>query len=79
MKTVKASPLQCRHLVSLSLAQNISELIKRRSDESGILPQIWGQVTVGVANSDEGGLEGVLKGLGGTGGGGVDILNTSKL
>jgi hypothetical protein len=79
MKTVKASPLQCRHLVSLSLAQNISELIKRRADKRGLLPQIRGQVTVSVANSDEGGLEGVLEGLGGASGRGVDILNTSKL
>ena len=79
MKTVKASPLLCRNLVSLSLAENISELIQRRSDERSLLPQIRGQVTVGVANSDEGGLEGVLEGLGGASGGGVDVLNTSQL
>lgn len=72
------SPIQRSNLV-LALTESVSELLKRRALELLVGPEIWGEVTVGVANSDEGGLEGVLKGLGGTGGGGVDILNTSKL
>jgi hypothetical protein len=74
----RISPLDNR-LISLSLSENITELLQWRSDELGLLPKIWGQVTVSVADSDESGLESVLKGLGGTGGGSVDIINTSKL
>lgn len=68
-----------KRLVTLALTENIAELLEWGADELGLLPEIWGEVTVGVANSDEGGLEGVLNGLGGSRGGGVDILNTSEL
>ena len=52
------------HLVSLTSPQNITELLQRTPDELGLLPQVGGQVAVCVADSDEGGLEGVLEGLG---------------
>lgn len=68
-----------KRLVTLALTENISELLEWRADELSLLPEIWGEVTVGVADSDEGGLEGVLDGLRGSGGGGVDILNTGEL
>lgn len=68
-----------KRLVTLALTENIAELLEWGADKLGLLPEIWGEVTVGVADSDEGGLEGVLDGLGGSGGGGVDILNTGEL
>jgi hypothetical protein len=43
------------------------------------LPQVGCQEAVGVGDGDESGLEGVLEGLGGSGGGGVDVLDTGKL
>lgn len=67
------------HLVSLASSENITKLLQRTPDKLGLLPQVGGQVTVCVADSDEGGLEGVLKGLGGTGRGCVDVIDTGKL
>ena len=68
-----------KNLVLLALAQDITELLQRAADELSLLPQVGGKETVGVADSEESGLEGVLEGLGGTGGGGVGVLDTSKL
>jgi len=68
-----------RTLVLLALAEDITELLQRGTDELGVLPEVGGEETVGVDDGDEGSLEGVLEGLGGTGGGGVGILDTSKL
>lgn len=55
-------------LVSLAFPQGVGELLQRGSDQLGLLPQVGGQEAVGVGNGGEGGLEGVLEGLGGTGG-----------
>jgi len=67
------------HLVTLASPQSIRELLQRRSDELGLLPQVGGQVSVCVADSDEGSLQGVLEGLGRTGGGSVNVVDTSEL
>jgi hypothetical protein len=67
------------HLVSLTSSKNITELLQRTPDELGLLPQVGSQVTVCVSNSDECGLKGVLEGLGGTGRGCVNVINTGKL
>jgi hypothetical protein len=66
-------------LVLLALAEDITELLERGADELSVLPQVGGEETVGVDDGNEGGLEGVLEGLGGAGGGGVGILDTSEL
>jgi hypothetical protein len=66
-------------LVLLALAQDVTELLQRAADELSLGPEVGGKETVGVDNSDEGGLEGVLKGLGGTGGRGVGVLDTGEL
>jgi len=71
--------LRIQHLVSLARSENITKLLQRTSDELGLLPQVRCEVSICVSDGDEGGLEGVLKGLGGTGGGSVDIVNTSEL
>ena len=68
-----------KNLVALALAEDIGVLVERAADELGLLPQVGGEETVGVGNGDEGGLEGVLKGLGGTGRGRVGVADTSKL
>ena len=74
-----ACPPQIRHLVTLPSSESVRELLQRTSDELGLLPQVGGQVTVCVADSDEGSLQGVLECLGRTGGGGVDVVDTGKL
>jgi hypothetical protein len=43
------------------------------------LPQIWSEEAVGVGDGNEGGLERVLEGLGGSGRGSVDVGDTSQL
>lgn len=68
-----------QNLILLALAQDITELLQRAPDELGLLPEVGGEEAVGVDNSDEGGLEGVLEGLGGTGRRGVGVLDTGKL
>jgi hypothetical protein len=68
-----------KNLVLLALAQDITELLQRAADELSLRPEVGGEETVGVDDSDEGGLEGVLKGLGGAGRGGVGVLDTSEL
>lgn len=68
-----------KNLVLLALAQDITELLQRAADELSLLPEVGGEEAVGVDDSDEGGLEGVLEGLGGAGRGGVGVLDTSEL
>jgi hypothetical protein len=52
-------------LVLLSLAQHVAELIQRAPGEFGLGPQVGGEETVNVDDGKEGGLQGVLEGLGG--------------
>jgi hypothetical protein len=73
------SPQKPSRLVSLALAQDVTKLLQRGADEVSLLPQVGGEESVGVADSKESGLEGVLEGLGRTSGGGVGVLDTSKL
>lgn len=68
-----------QYLVLLALAQDITELLQRAPHELGLLPEVGGEEAVGVDDGNEGGLEGVLEGLGGAGRGGVGVLDTSKL
>jgi hypothetical protein len=67
------------HLVTLTSPESIRELLQRTSDKLGLLPQVGCQVSVCVSDSNEGGLEGVLQGLGRTGGRSVNVIDTSKL
>jgi hypothetical protein len=53
--------------------------LEGRGGEGSLGPQVGGQEAVGVGNSNEGSLEGVLQGSGGTGRRGVDILDTTEL
>ena len=71
---IKRSPL-----ITLSLTEDITELFQRAPDELGILPEVGCEETVAVTDGDEGGLEGVLKGLGRSGRGGVGVLDTGEL
>jgi hypothetical protein len=71
--------MSMKHLVALALAENIGVLLEWGADELGLLPQVGGEETVGVGDGNEGGFEGVLEGLGRTGGGGVDVGDTSQL
>jgi hypothetical protein len=61
------------------LAQNVAELLQRAGGELGLLPQVGSEETVGVDDGEEGSLEGVLEGLGGTGRGSVGVLDTGEL
>lgn len=73
---------QCRlssTLVALALAEDVGVLLERGAGELGLLPEVGGEEAVGVGDGDEGGLEGVLEGLGAAGGGGVGVVHTSKL
>lgn len=67
------------NLDTLALTERVSELLQRTADELGLLPQVGGKETVGVGDGNESSLEGVLKGLGRTGGGSVSIFDTSEL
>jgi hypothetical protein len=75
----KNRSLTAVHLVLLALTEDVAVLLERRPCESGLAPQVGGKESVCVGNSDEGGLQCVLKGLGGTGGGSVSVLDTSQL
>lgn len=66
-------------LVALALAEDIGVLIQWATVELGLLPQVGSEEAVGVGDGDEGGLESVLERLGGSGRGGVDVLDTSQL
>lgn len=75
----KAKQVSKINLVPLALAEDVGVLLERRADELGLLPQVGGKEAVGVGDSDESGLEGVLEGLGRAGRGGVGILDTGEL
>jgi len=68
-----------RHLVALAVTENVGVLLEWGADELGLLPQVGSEEAVGVGDSSEGGLEGVLQGLGATGGGGVGVVDTCEL
>jgi hypothetical protein len=78
-KTLNHASIIPNNLVLLALAEDITELLQRAADELSLLPEVGGEEAVGVDNGNEGGLEGVLEGLGGTGRGGVGILDTGEL
>ena len=66
-------------LVPLTLPQGVGVLVQRAPDELRLAPQVGRQETVGVRDGGEGGLQGVLEGLGRTGRGRVRILDTGEL
>jgi hypothetical protein len=78
-ETLNHASIIPNNLVLLALAQDITELLQRAADELSLLPEVGGEEAVGVDDSDEGGLEGVLEGLGGAGRGGVGVLDTGEL
>jgi hypothetical protein len=55
-------------LVLLAFSQSVRVLLQWTSDQLGLLPQVGGQEAVGIRYSNEGGLKGVLEGLGRAGG-----------
>ena len=75
----KNRSLTAVHLVLLALTEDVAVLLEGRPCESGLAPQVRGKESVCVGDSDEGSLQCVLKGLGGTSGCGVSILDTSQL
>jgi hypothetical protein len=58
--------MQPRLLVSLSLSQHISKFLQGIPAELRLLPQIWCQETVAVADRHKRSFQGVLKSLGTT-------------
>jgi hypothetical protein len=71
--------VKTRPLVTLAVPQGVGELLQRAADELGLLPQVGRQETVGVGNGGEGGLQGVLEGLGRARRRGVGVLDTGQL
>jgi len=67
------------NLVALALAESVGELLQGAPDELGLGPQVGSEEAIGVGDGGEGGLEGVLKGLGGTSRRGVGVLDTGEL
>lgn len=67
------------NLVALLSSQGVCELLQGAPDELRLLPEVGRQESVGVGDGGEGGLQGVLEGLGRSGGGSVGVLNTGKL
>ena len=70
---------QLNNLITLPLAQNIRILVQRTPSELVLGPQVRREETVRVDDSGEGGLEGVLEGLGGAGRRGIGVLDTGQL
>jgi len=66
-------------LIPLTLPQHIAVLFQWAADKLGLLPQVWCEETVCVRDGGEGGLEGILKGLGATSRRTVGIVDTSQL
>lgn len=66
-------------LVALALTEHIRVLLKRGAAELGLAPEVRSEEAVGVGDGGEGGLEGVLEGLGAAGRRRVGIVDTSKL
>lgn len=75
----KNRSLTAVHLVLLALTEDVAELLERAARERANLPQVGCKETVCVGDGDEGGLQCVLEGLGGTSGCSVGILDTSQL
>lgn len=75
----KNRSLTAVRLVLLALAKDVAVLLERRPCESSLAPQVGGKESVCVGDGNEGGLQCVLKSLGGTSGRGVSILDTSQL
>ena len=65
--------------VPLAVPEGVGKLLERAPDELGLLPQVGREEAVCVGDGREGGLEGVLEGLGGAGRRGVGVLDTSEL
>ena len=66
-------------LVPLTLPQGVGVLVERAPDELRLVPQVGRQEAVGVGDGGEGGLQGVLEGLGRAGRGRVGVLDTGEL
>ena len=66
-------------LVLLAFPQGVAVLLQGTPQQLGLLPEVGRQEAVGVGHGHEGGLEGVLEGLGRAGGRGVGILDTREL
>ena len=71
--------IELMHLVALAVTEDVRVLLKWGAGELGLLPEVRSEETVGVGDGDEGGLEGVLEGLGRSGRGSVDVVDTSQL
>ena len=65
--------------VPLAVPKGVGILLQRAPDELGLLPQVGCEEAVGVGDGSEGGLEGVLEGLGRAGRRGVGVLDTGEL
>jgi hypothetical protein len=74
------SPTTSSHrLVTLALTQHIAVLLERAPLQLGLLPQVGCEETVCVGDGHKSSLESVLEGLGRTGRGSVDVLDTGQL
>jgi hypothetical protein len=56
--------------------QEVGVLLERGLAKTGLLPEIWGQIGVGLADGEEGSLHEVTHGLRATLGLGVHIIDT---
>ena len=65
--------------VPLAVPEGVGKLLERAPDELGLLPQVGCEEAVGVGDGREGGLEGVLEGLGRAGRRRVGVLDTGEL
>ena len=61
------------------LGEEVCELLVRALLEHGLLPEVWGQVGVGLGDGSVRGLSEVAQSTGGTLGTSVAVLNTSHL
>lgn len=79
MSCIRSVKRRRKHLVALALTEDVSVLLEWGAGELVLLPEVRGEEAVGVGDGNEGGLEGVLEGLGASGGGGVDVADTGQL
>jgi hypothetical protein len=63
----------------LGLHEEVCELLEGGLGEDGLLPQVWGEIAIGLSDGSIGGLGEVTKGSGLATGGGVAVLNTGHL
>jgi len=66
-------------LGSLVKGEDVSEFLEWSLGEAALLPEIGGEVSVGVLNGEEGGLHEVTHRLGASLGLGVDVIDTGEL